>query len=124
MRTKIDLYRRLSRMIVEKDLNEFRAELADRFGPLPAPVEQLVELARLRIWAHGWKLGSIHVEGQYIVLGYKDRRQLELLVARSQSQLRIADDQSAYLPLGKQIADPLRIMDSLETLLRRSESGH
>jgi transcription-repair coupling factor (superfamily II helicase) len=120
MRIKIDLYRRLSRMTAEKDLDEFRAELADRFGPLPAPVEQLVKLARLRMWAHGWKLGSIHIEGQYVVLGYKNRKQLDLLVARSMGQLRIADDQSAYLPLGKAVSDPEAVVAALETLLQRS----
>jgi transcription-repair coupling factor (superfamily II helicase) len=124
MRTKIDLYRRLSRMTAEKDLDEFHAELADRFGSVPAPVEQLVKLARLRIWAHGWKLGSIHIEGQYVLLGYKDHRQLDLLVARSKGQLRIADDQSAYLPLGQEIADSGRVVEALETLLQRIESGH
>jgi transcription-repair coupling factor (superfamily II helicase) len=84
----------------------------------------LVKLARLRIWAHGWKLGSIHIEGQYVVLGYKDRRQLDLLVARSKGQLRIADDQSAYLPLGQEIADSGRVVEALETLLQRIEPGH
>jgi transcription-repair coupling factor (superfamily II helicase) len=124
MRIKIDLYRRLSRMTAERDLNEFHAELADRFGSVPAPVEQLVKLARLRIWAHGWKLGSIHIEGQYVVLGYKDHRQLNLLVARSQGQLRIADDQSAYLPMGEEIADSGKVVEALETLLQRIEPGH
>jgi transcription-repair coupling factor (superfamily II helicase) len=120
MRLKIDLYRRISRMTVEKDLDEFRAELVDRFGSLPAPVEQLVKLARLRIWAHTWKLGSIHIEGQYIVLGYNNRKQLDLLVARSQGQLRTADDQSAYLPMGNDVSDPAAVMGTLETLLQRS----
>jgi transcription-repair coupling factor (superfamily II helicase) len=124
MRIKIDLYRRLGRMTLEKDLDEFHAELADRFGSVPAPVEQLVKLARLRIWAHGWKLGSIHIEGQYVVLGYKDHRQLNLLVARSQGQLRIADDQSAYLPMGEEIADSVKVVEALETLLQRIEPGH
>jgi transcription-repair coupling factor (superfamily II helicase) len=124
MRIKIDLYRRLSRMTLENDLDELHAELADRFGSVPAPVEQLVKLARLRIWAHGWKLGSIHIEGQYVVLGYKDHRQLNLLVARSQGQLRIADDQSAYLPMGETIADSGKVVEALETLLRRIEPGH
>ncbi|TWU29713.1 transcription-repair coupling factor [Bythopirellula polymerisocia] len=124
MRTKIDLYRRLSRVTQETEVAEFRAELVDRFGALPAPVEQLVQLARLRIWAHQWQVGSIHLENPYLVLGYRDSRQLGLLIARSGEQLRRADDQSAYLPLGNHVEDPAWIMAELESLLRRSESDH
>jgi hypothetical protein len=62
----------------------------------------------------------MHIEGQYVVLGYKSRKQLDLLVARSGGELRIADDQSAYLPLGKDIANPEAVMLALETLLQRS----
>ena len=54
MRSKIDLYRRLARLTTEAAVDDFASELADRFGPLPAVVEHLLELARLRIWAHGW----------------------------------------------------------------------
>ncbi len=121
MRTKIDLYRRLSRMTQEAELDEFRLELADRFGALPAPVEQLVQLARVRIWAHLWQVSDIHLEAPYLVLGYRNPRHLELLIARSGGQLRRADDQSAYLPLGNLIGDPLRIVAQLESLLQRSE---
>ena len=35
---KLELYRRLGRVATERELDAVRAELLDRFGPLPAPV--------------------------------------------------------------------------------------
>ena len=58
--TRIDLYRRLARAGEVADLEELEAEVHDRFGPLPAPVEQLLHLARLRLTCRG--LGIAHVE--------------------------------------------------------------
>lgn len=124
MRTKIDLYRRLGQIAGEVELDDFRAELDDRFGELPAPVEQLIVLARLRIWAHRWKIGSIHVEGKYVVLGYSDRASIQQLLAHSGGDLRIADAQSAYLPLGKQVDEGQQIVDRLKSLLRPSDADH
>ena len=48
---KLELYRRLARARNVEDLDAFRREAADRFGPLPAPVERLVEVAGLRLAA-------------------------------------------------------------------------
>jgi transcription-repair coupling factor (superfamily II helicase) len=118
MRTKIDLYRRLARVAGEAELEDFRAELSDRFGEPPAPVEQLIELARLRIWAHRRKLEAVHLEGKYAVLTYSSRLDLNKLVARSGGQLRIADDRSAYLPLEREIHDPEAVLARLKSLLR------
>ncbi len=44
------------------ELADFRGELADRFGPPPPLVEQLLWLAELRIAAHRWRIKSIHLE--------------------------------------------------------------
>ena len=118
MRTKIDLYRRLARIASEAELDDFREELADRFGQLPAAVEQLLELGRLRIWAHNWRIGSIHQEGKYLVLGYSQRAKIDQLRARSASRLRIADASSAYLPLGHELNSLEAILDELKSLLR------
>ncbi|QDT71466.1 transcription-repair coupling factor [Lacipirellula limnantheis] len=122
MRTKIDLYRRLARISTESDLEEFRSELADRFGELPPPVEQLVELGRLRIWAHRRQLEAIHLEGKYAVLTYASRRELNRLVERSSGSLRVADAQSAYLVLGADADDPDRVLARLKSLLRPNEA--
>jgi transcription-repair coupling factor (superfamily II helicase) len=121
MRTKIDLYRRLARIAIESELDDFRAELADRFGELPPSVEQLVELGRLRIWAHGRKLEAIHLEGKYAVLTYASRGELNRLVERSNGSLRVADARSAYLVLGPDADDPDRVLSRLKSLLRPTE---
>jgi len=118
LRTKIDLYRRLARITTEEQLEDYLSELVDRFGPTPAAVEQVVELARLRIWAHQWRIHAIHLEGRYVVLGYGDRRQIEALVDRSEKRLRVADARSAYLPLAKHLSDIGEILEELKSLLR------
>ena len=123
MRTKIDLYRRLARIAVESELDEFASELADRFGAVPPPVEQLVELARLRLWAHRRRIDSIHLEGRYAVLGYSARSELANLVARSGGQLRVADERSAYLPLDGEAGDVGAVLSRLKSLLRPGDDG-
>jgi len=124
MRTKIDLYRRLARIGTEAELDDLHVELADRFGPVPAAVDQLFEQQRLRIWAHGWGIRSIHQEGKYAVLGYADRGKIADLVESSGRQLRIADAMSAYLPLGKQVTDGEEILAAVESLLRPKPVSH
>jgi transcription-repair coupling factor (superfamily II helicase) len=117
MRTKIDLYRRLARIASEGELADLQLELNDRFGPPPAPVEELVELARLRVWAHRRRIDQIHLEGWYAVLTYADRTELEKLRDRSGGHLRVADERSAYLPLASE--DPGAILARLKALLRQ-----
>ena len=124
MRMKIDLYRRLTSIADEAELDDFQAELTDRFGPPPAAVLQLVEMARLRIWAHQWRIGSIHQEGKYLVLGYSDRRKIDVLRSRNGKQLRVADASSAYLPMPQQVSGLEEILAALKSLLRPDSSGH
>ncbi len=116
MRTKIDLYRRLARVATEEELDDFAGELADRFGAPPEPVQRLIELARLRIWAHGRQIEAVHLEGKYAVLTYASKSELDKLVAKSGGKLRVADARSAYLPIASEGASS--IVAVLKTLLR------
>ena len=56
---KLDLYRRLARATSSGDIDGLRDELRERFGPLPAEAETLLDMARLR--ALGAALGLQHV---------------------------------------------------------------
>jgi transcription-repair coupling factor (superfamily II helicase) len=116
MRAKIDLYRRLARLTTEAAVDDFASELSDRFGPLPPVVEHLLELARLRIWAHQWRVHEIRIEDRYAVLHYTSREKLNRLVARSGGRLRVADAASAYLPLSN--GDDRSAFEEVKTLLR------
>jgi transcription-repair coupling factor (superfamily II helicase) len=48
---RLSLYVRLARIADEGELEAFRQELADRFGPLPAEAEALMAAARIRLAA-------------------------------------------------------------------------
>jgi transcription-repair coupling factor (superfamily II helicase) len=65
---KLELYRRLARARTGGDLAAFRQELTDRFGPMPAPVVRLVEVAELRLTAEAAGVASMSREdGQLVV---------------------------------------------------------
>ncbi len=67
---KLELYRRLAKARTPGDVAAFRQEATDRFGPLPASVTRLLEVAELRMAAEaagsrrsrarraGWSCGS------------------------------------------------------------------
>ncbi len=67
---KLELYRRLARVAVDEDVEGVRRDLLDRFGPLPAPVERLLEVARLRLSAERAGVASISREDGQLVLRF------------------------------------------------------
>jgi transcription-repair coupling factor (superfamily II helicase) len=120
MRVKIDLYRRLSRVSRFEEINDLAAEMLDRFGPHPPPVERLISLAELRVAAAQWKIDTIQREDTYAVLGYTDRRKIEELAERHRGKVRIVDHRSAYVPLDRQVAQTEQVLEPVKALLLAS----
>lgn len=120
MRMKIDVYRRLARVAEQHELDELTAELADRFGPRPAEIDRMLLFAQLRIWAHFWRIIDIHLEENFAVFIYVNRKKIEMLAARSAGALRIVDDQSAYLPLAQNLTEPDTVIEAVKSLLQVS----
>jgi transcription-repair coupling factor (superfamily II helicase) len=69
---KLELYRRLGRTATSSEIETIRSELVDRFGALPAPVERLLEVARLRIAAEAAGIASLAREGHELIVRFTD----------------------------------------------------
>jgi transcription-repair coupling factor (superfamily II helicase) len=121
LRLKIDLYRRLARVSRYDELDDFRAELVDRFGQPPRAVERLIDLTELKLDAAVWRISAIYIEKQFVVFRYDDRQRIEQLVRQHKSRLRLVDDQSVYLPLPNDLSDTDRIWRIVKSVLRPAQ---
>jgi transcription-repair coupling factor (superfamily II helicase) len=65
---KLELYRRLGRVGSVESLGAIRSELIDRFGPLPAPVDRLLQVVRVRIDAEEAGIASLSQEDGTLVV--------------------------------------------------------
>jgi len=92
---KLELYRRLARARSQGDVAAFRQEVIDRFGPMPPPVLQLVEVAELRLAAEAVGVSSIsREEGQLVVrfgLGLSRATAMRLLTPAALPGVRGSD---------------------------------
>ncbi|MDB6077566.1 MAG: mfd: transcription-repair coupling factor, partial [Akkermansiaceae bacterium] len=67
-RLRITAYRELAEAMSEKDLDQMAARWTDRFGRLPAPAENLVNVTRLRLSGANKGVSSIEIKGQRLML--------------------------------------------------------
>jgi len=65
---RIDIYRKLAQATDKPALESLRAELRDRFGPLPPPVELLLQLAELKLLASDRGIAALEVEDDKLKL--------------------------------------------------------
>jgi transcription-repair coupling factor (superfamily II helicase) len=105
---RIEAYRRLSRVRELANLEEFSAELVDRFGPLPEVAQWLIRWQELRILALNWRIADVHLEGPpdglttgttYLVFGYRSEKRIREL-AKREPEVKVVDHKSAYYKLG------------------------
>jgi transcription-repair coupling factor (superfamily II helicase) len=65
-RLRLDAYRRIATAQTDDDLAGVRAELRDRYGELPQPVENLLDVAAFRAFARGYGITDVASQGRYV----------------------------------------------------------
>ncbi|WP_238146779.1 transcription-repair coupling factor [Ornithinimicrobium murale] len=78
-RLRLEAYTKLARVTDEAELAEIEAELVDRYGPPPEPVQTLLEVARLRTLARRAGISDISVQGSTIRFGPVELRESQQL---------------------------------------------
>ena len=63
---RLEIYRRFSGLCSEGDIEKLLVELKDRYGEIPDPVVNLIEIARLKILANKFNLTEIVMQGNFI----------------------------------------------------------
>ncbi len=125
-RMKIDLYRRITRITNDKELDDIRGEMLDRFGKPPREVKRLLILAQIRAAAHRYRIRSIHLETEFLddanksflVLEFVSRNLIEELKKKIPFPLRTTSEMKAYIPLPNAISDPEEKPDKLLDFVR------
>jgi transcription-repair coupling factor (superfamily II helicase) len=65
-RLRLEAYTRIAAIDSQADISAVRDELADRYGPVPAQVDTLLQVARLRFRARRAGLSDITLQGGHI----------------------------------------------------------
>jgi transcription-repair coupling factor (superfamily II helicase) len=74
LQVRLGIYRRLADVASQADLDGFAAELADRFGRLPAEVRHLLEVVAIKLMCRAANVASIDAGPKGALIGLRDGR--------------------------------------------------
>jgi transcription-repair coupling factor (superfamily II helicase) len=91
---RLALYKRLAELERTDEIAQVRAELADRFGPLPPAVEALMDIIALRVAARSVRVERVDAHGGRAVLTFASStavtpEQILKLIARSRGKMAL-----------------------------------
>ena len=121
-RQRLVLYERLTRTQDPAELDEFRYEFVDRYGPVPPPVENLIEVMKIRRALVALRATAFDYTGRELVLAFDEKprvdpeRVLELLRA-DPGAYRVTPDNRVIWVTGP--LPPERVLPQAWELLNR-----
>ena len=72
LQLRLDLYRRLSTLETDAEIDAFGAELIDRFGPLPDEVEQLLKIVAIKVLCRRANVEKVEAGPKGIIVSFRD----------------------------------------------------
>jgi len=99
---RLSVYKRLSGLKTEAEQTDLEAELADRYGPLPLPLEHLFQVLTIKLLARRLKIHKLDSTGDGILIAFDPARpltdaQVRRLLSDSKKRLKLVSEFSVKL---------------------------
>ncbi len=120
-RSRIEIYRRLTTCRTLDDLQQLQRDLEDAFGPYPAPVARLMDLAEIRVLARRWKIQSIILREPDVVFTVDSVGAVDALFTDAPGTARMPDPRTIHLRLPPAYLEPQTLPAILRKLLHKTE---
>ncbi|MDB5513138.1 MAG: transcription-repair coupling factor, partial [Enterovirga sp.] len=72
LQLRLGLYRRLSTFEGEEEVATFRAELVDRFGPIPSEIDQLLAVINIKVLCRVANIDKVEAGPKGIIVSFRD----------------------------------------------------
>ena len=119
----MEIYRRLVRCIGADELKHISDGVADAYGPPPAAMRTLLDLAEVRVRAGAVGIDSIIRVDNDLVFGIHDFKKCEKVFKGAVGSVRLPDDRTVYWRPPPAFLQPESITNVLLRRLRVGEQS-
>ncbi|HNQ22233.1 MAG TPA: transcription-repair coupling factor [Phycisphaerae bacterium] len=120
-RARLEVYRRLATCRTLADVEQLERDVSDAFGPLPPPLQRLLELGQLRVEARAYGIRSISLQPPDVIFTVEGIAQAEPLFRQASGSVRMADGKTVHLRLPPGYLETGTLLAVLRQMFRRAD---
>ena len=111
---KLLTYKRLSKIKTDDELAEMEEELKDRYGPVPLPLVNLLQIIGLKILLTGMKMKRLECTGKQIIMQVTERTPLDMkkvlkMVKEGRERIKLLPDGRIVIQNDQKPQDIVRV---------------
>ncbi len=122
-RARIEMYRRVVSCRVPEDLERLEKDLIDAFGPIPKPMQRLLELAELRVLARRFGITSISLQAPDVIFLVESVAAAEPAFANAPGSVRMPDPKTIHLRPPPAYLEPGTLVPILRRMFQKAATA-
>ncbi len=118
---RIDAYKKIAAIEEESDIYDIEEEFTDRYGDLPTPAKNVMEISLIKSMAERIKLSEISQKEENIVLKFSGKEipmeKLAIAISEHKGKLLFSAGEVCYLTLKQKGVKPRQLLENIKNLL-------